>query len=305
MMDSAVITGATGLIGCALAKHLSGLGIPLLCLGRRVISGNKVREYFGETAEYKSLSMDKISFLPEIIQSLSWRSGDNTVFFHFAWSGRNGLADGSLVDQLNNAVWAAEAIKAAKNIGCKKFVNSGSIQESFAEQHAAAESCPEIALEQLNYSLAKLASRDMCKMMAYIEGIDYVHTRISVPLASDLSKGTYIARTLRQIMDGKVFENPRNESLYDFVLLEDLTRAYFKIGEQGLNKRDYFIGPSQPAYLKQHFETFKTLVNGEDIQVRADTMKTPHFFDSRPLYDDTGFVPKMGLKDIVSKAFNL
>ena len=303
-MDSAVITGANGLIGSALAKYLSGLGIPLLCLGRKVLTQDGVRDHFGETSEYAPLPMGKIACLPEIVQSFSWRPGSNTVFFHFAWSGRNGLTDGSLDEQLNNAAWAAEAVKVAKNIGCKKFVNSGSIQESFVEQHAAAKGCREIDSRQLNYALAKLASRDMCKMTAYIECIDYVHTRISVPLASDLSRGTYIARTLRQIMDGELFEHPHNEALYDFVLLEDVTRAYCEIGKQGRNQQDYFIGPSQPASLIQHFETFKHLLNGEDGEVYSQTCKTLHFFDVRPLYDDTGFVPTLGLKDIISKALN-
>lgn len=301
-MNSAVITGAGGLIGSALAKHLSSLGIPLLCLGRKTITQDKVRDHFGEMAEYAALPMDNIACLPEIVQSSSWRPGRHTVFFHFAWSGRNGLTDGSLDEQLNNAVWAAEAVKAASNLGCQTFVNSGSIQESFVEQHAAAKGCPEIDSGQLNYALAKLASRDLCKITAYMECIDYVHTRISVPLASDLSKGTYIARTLGQIMSGESFEHPLNEALYDFVLLEDVTRAYFEIGKQGRNQRDYFIGPGQPASLKQHFETFKNLLDGEDSEVYLDRGKSPDFFDVRPLLDDTGFVPTKGLKDIISKA---
>ena len=307
-MDSAVITGATGLIGLAVAKYLSGLGIPALCMGRREISQDKVRDHFGETSEYIRLSMDEINSLADIIKSCSWRPGNNAVFFHFAWSGGNGLADGSLENQLNNAACAAEAVRVAKIIGCTKFVNSGSIQESIIERHVTERGCPDTHLDQLNYALAKVASRDMCKMKAYIERIDYVHTRISVPLASDLSRGTYIARTLRRIMEGEVFEHPRNESLYDLVLLEDVARAYFEIAKKGLNKRDYFIGPGQPAPLRHHFETFKHLVNGqdgEDGEVYLDRTKSHCIFDTRPLYDDTGFLPALGLKDIISRALSV
>ena len=304
-MDSAVITGATGLIGLAVAKYLSGLGIPALCMGRREISQDKVRDHFGEMSEYVRLSMDEINSLPDIIKSRSWRSGNNAVFFHFAWSGGNGLADGSLENQLNNAAWAAEAVRVAKIIGCNKFVNSGSVQESIIERHVTERGCPDSHLDQLNYALAKVASRDMCKMKAYIERIDYVHTRISVPLASDLSRGTYIACTLRKIMEGEVFEHPRNESLYDLILLEDVTRAYFEIANKGLNKCDYFIGPGQPAPLSHHFETFKHLMNGENGEVYLDRTKSHCIFDARPLFDDTGFLPALGLKDIISKVLSV
>ena len=303
-MDSAVITGATGLIGLAVAKYLSGLGIPLLCMGRRAISQDKVRDHFGDMSEYIRLSMEEINSLPDIIKSSSWRPGNNAIFFHFAWSGKDGLADGSLDNQLNNAAWAAEAVGIAKIIGCNKFVNSGSVQESIIERHVNERGCPDTHLDQLNYALAKVASRDMCKMQAYIERVDYVHTRVSVPIASDLSRGTYIACALRKIMKGEVFEHPHNESLYDLVLLEDVARAYFEIAKKGLNKRDYYIGPGQPAPLRHHFETFKHLINGENCELYSDQTKSHCMFDTRLLYDDTGFLPALGLKDIISRAFS-
>lgn len=302
-MNRAIITGATGLVGMSVAQYLSSLGVQLLCLGRQNFSTHDSQKYFGAESNYISLQMHSINLLPEKLKSIGWYSGEDTVFYNFAWSGQNGLADGGFSDQLQNAVWAAEAVKAAKIIGCTKFINSGSMEETFIEEFTKLRSTQAYKSTQTNYGLAKLASRDMCRMVAYMEGIDYVHTRMSVPLLSDLSKGNYVSSTMRKILKRETHELPTSALLYDFVLLEDVAHAYHLIGQKGHNKADYYIGSGKPATLQQQFERFNQLICGlHDLEI--DPVKNDHarLFDIQALRHDTGFIAALGLQNIISNA---
>lgn len=271
-------------------------------MGRKNLSREECTQHFGKHSNYISLSMRDISTLPENLKRMSCPSYEGAVFFNFAWSGKNSLADGSYSDQLENAVWSAEAVKVAKAIGCSKFINSGSTEESFIEAFLNIANRQKYKSAQSYYGLAKLASRDLCRMVAYMNGIDYIHTRMSVPLESDLSKGTYIALTMRKILNGEEYERPRSTSLYDLVLLEDVARAYHLIGQIGLNKADYYIGTGKPATLQQHFERLSRMIeNRFGIDHNLIDTYYGRIFDVQRLRQDTSFVAVLGLQSIIDK----
>jgi nucleoside-diphosphate-sugar epimerase len=302
VVKKAIITGATGVVGSAVAKYLVSQGLSVLCLGRQALDQSNASRLFGDGATYVNLNMDEVEALPERMKELSWSSDSATVFFHFAWQGQERLADGSFADQLDNAIYAAEAVRIAKTLGCGRFINAGTLEETFMEIFLQARRDEPYRSGQTNYALAKLAARDMCKMVAYLEKIDYVHTRLSVPLAPDLSRGTYIASTLKKIAKGEVYEVPRNEQLFDIVLTDDVARAYYLIGQKGRNKADYFIGTSKPATLKQYFAQFEQLVQG--VPIKLDEPIHDHharFFDTQALHQDTGFVASASFQDIMQR----
>jgi nucleoside-diphosphate-sugar epimerase len=302
-VDKAIITGASGLVGMSVAKHLSSLGVHLLCLGRQNFSTKECHKYFGEQSKYISLSMNNISTLPENLKRIGWSSCEGALFYNFAWSGNNSLVDGTFGDQLHNAMWSAEAVKVAKALGCSKFINSGSMEETFIENFSEIKDTHAYKSTQTNYGLAKLATRDMCRMVAYIEGIDYVHTRLSIPIVSDLSKGTYVSTAMKAILKGEEYEKPKSNSLYDLVLLEDVARAYQLIGEKGLNKADYYIGIGKPATLQQHFDHLIQIRNGCNFSYNdsIDDINS-RIFDTQRLKKETGFIATLGLKNIADKA---
>jgi nucleoside-diphosphate-sugar epimerase len=244
--------------------------------------------------------MQNIKLLPEKSRSFGWELGVDTVFYNFAWGGQKGLTDGKFSDQLDNAIWAAEAVKAAKKMGCTRFVNSGSMEETFIEEFLRGNRMQAYSSTQTYYGLAKLAARDLCRITSYLEGIDYIHTRMSVPLASDLSKGTYISSTIGKILKGEPFEPPISESLYDLVILEDVNQAYHLIGLNGHNKADYFIGTGRPATLRQHFDRLSRLNSGNQNTEIDQPTNQYHLFDVRQLEQDTGFVASLGIDRVLS-----
>ena len=289
-MNKAIISGATGMVGRAVTKFLVKNGVEVLCLGRKHLTATDLYNIFGVNLSYVSLDMKNIEKLPEIIDKLNWRVGNNCNFFNFAWSGSLRLTDGSFEEQLNNVTFAANAVKVSKKIGCVKFINSGTLEETYIEQSLKNKSIL-YASGQENYALAKLAARDMCNIVAYLEKIDYVHTRLSAPLNPDLSTGTYIAKTLNDISKGRPYEQPKNNQLFDIIFLDDVAEAYFLIGQHGKNKANYFIGTSKPTNLKDYFSEFDRVVRGSKVVHKQQAENLYQLFDNQELCKDTGFIP--------------
>ena len=298
-MKKAIVTGATGLVGKAVVGQLVEAGVEVLCVGRKKIKFSETKKYFESEISYLSLEMSDIETLPVEMNKLGWIAGEDCVFYHFAWCGDQKLTDGSFERQIKNATYAANALKAAKKLGCVKFINSGTMEEIYAQRHIEDKDIPYLP-SQLNYTIAKLASRDMCRMVAYLEKIDYVHTRLSVPLKPDLSEGNYIAKTLKAITQGRSYQEPTNKQLFDVVMIDDVAQAYLLIGEHGRNKADYFIGTANPTTLGDYFKDFQRIVGclsftDKDKQYPEADRK---LFDISDLVKDTGFKPQAGRFDV-------
>ena len=303
-MKKAIITGATGLVGLAVAKYLSRKGIDVLCLGRNKLTDAEIKNKFGsENIDYLSLNMEEILSLPEKINKTGWEPGDSCVFYNFAWGGCDRLTDGSFQEQFNNAVYSSNAVLTAKKLGCNRIVNVGTLEETFAECYINdAQDNAQYNFSQVDYTIAKLASRDMCKMVSYLEKIDYIHTRLSVPLAQDLSKGGYISSVLTKIAKGESYEKPKNPQLFDIILTEDVAKAYYLIGIKGRNKADYFIGTSQPRTLRQYFELFEQAKSGDTHNLINKNSATDNgLFSIDSLVKDTGFALSGNFEDTINK----
>ena len=288
MIEKAIITGGAGLVGQSLARYLAKQNIDVLCLGRKHLSTEDVKEIFGEGISYLKLDLKNIDDLENKIEKFNWIPGNKCIFYHFAWSGVDRLTDGNIEDQLKNVTFSANAIKVAKKIGCLKFVNSGTIEETYAEWHLNKKS--KYNSSQANYAMAKLAARDMCKMVAYLQKIDYVHTRLSVPLSPDLTKGGYVPKTLKKIISQEEYVAPENEQLFDIVSTEDASLAYYLIGLKGLNNSDYYIGYGKPIVLKDYFSQFENYIKGSPIIEKDHSdIFSSDFFKTDLLQKDTGF----------------
>jgi len=293
-MKQAIISGSTGLLAIPLVRILHERGIQVICLGSKIHSKDRIHEIFGFDAIYLPLLMEKIKILPNHLSELGLSITNSCIFYNFAWRGSTNLTNGSFADQLKNAVCSAEAVKVAKNIGCKKFINIGSIQETLIE-NTSNNSTNDWNSMQTNYSLSKVASRDMCKITAYLEKIDYVHTRFSIPLDFSLKKGSYVSKTLKEIIVTGTFTPPSNKQLFDIISLEDSAEYLYLVGLIGKNKHDYYIGSGIPAKLEEFFWFFQHIVHGQNSsklclgvcnspdQSYFDTSRIQNLTDRKPL----------------------
>lgn len=303
-MENAIISGVNGLVGSALAQVLLDRNVDVLCLGRSESSRIGIEKNASEKAHYLQIDAADILSLPKKINGLGWMPGESCVFYNCVWEGVDGLTDGGIGKQISNAVYSSNSVVAAKEAGCVKFVNVGSIEETFAEIYLKNWSKKKYTSSQKEYAVAKLASRDMCSLVSYLEKIDYVHTRLSVPISSDLERGGYISSVLLKIKQGLEYGKPVNKQLFDITPIDDIANAYYLIGEKGENKADYYIGTSCPKTLDEYFRISKGIREGETNDQEAVFSREGSGFDlfnTALLERDTGFVLGRKFEDFAQR----
>jgi UDP-glucose 4-epimerase len=302
-MRSAIVTGATGMIGMSVARYLASKGVNTIALGRNLSNIDPAIFNFNTRLKYFEISMEEIHNLEKLIKQISW-STEDCVFFNFAWRGNKNISDGTLNEQMKNVLHTANAVKVAKKIGCTKFVNCGSLQETFAEQILLGSGFNE-KLSQMNYTIAKITARDVALIESYTNKLDYVHTRISVPLSLDLNKESYIQLCLKKILNGAAISEPLNTSIFDFIRLEEVAQAYFLVGESGVNKADYYIGSKTPSTLSHYFSNFKKYVQKKQLSP-YERLDESHLklFSTSQIEIDTKFVPSESFSIFMSQAVN-
>lgn len=301
-MKKIIISGSTGLIGKAFSKYLSSNNIEVYCLGEKFLSSAEIFSTFKFKANYFSIPMKNIKFLKEVIKKRNLFSEEFCAFYNFAWRGKDKLTDGNFESQILNATYAANAVRVAKDLNCKKFINIGSIEETFAENWLSKKTKVPFSSSQSNYAISKLASRDICKIISYLEKIDYIHTRLSVPLDFSLNQGNYISNTLKKITLNLKYQNPNNKQLFDIISLNDVCKALYLIGLHGKNKRDYYIGNAKPNTLENYFSHFYNILNNKPLKLKKFKNSESNLFNIAELKSDTLFEPELSFDDL-AKSF--
>ncbi len=306
-MKRAIVLGSTGYIGSAVVKSLIDENILVLAIGRRS---------FDEAQKILPLESDKVSYvqihaenITQLVKWKKWANKNETVFFNFLWSGDQRLTDGKIADQLENVTLSSNAIKVSKEIGCIKYINVGTQDEALLE------SCLKVDWKfgkchtnSIYYTNSKLISRDMSTLIAYMEKIDYIHTRFSLAVDSELLARGYLAESLKILKNGGEIEPVKNKQLYDLIDLHDLACAYVAIGKYGKNKANYFIGTGNPKSLTEFFSLFldfKNNTNLTKIKTSPSKSEVQELFDTNLLFEDTGFKIKRNFKEISKRICKL
>ena len=291
-----IVSGSTGLIGQALCSHLQETGYNVLCLAKKKRTNEEVFKLFGQKVDYLAIPLEQICLETNIEKLINWTEDSTPIFFNLAWQGLSKLTDGSIEDQVKNVHLCANLVKVAQRIGCQKFINLGTIQETYFERFLDNRSREMLKNGQTEYTIAKLAARDICKIQAYFSRIDYIHARVSAPVDFSLKSGGYIVNTIKKILAKQDYSSPSNPQLYDLVSLHDVATALRLLGESGRNKFDYYIGPAKPISLSALFEYFVGTVNACSTGNLIDhcepiDSEKPTIFDNSLLLNHTKFRP--------------
>lgn len=160
-MKKCIVTGAAGFTGCNLVERLLAAGYFVYCVVRENSAHNKrlenlanVQLVYADLAEYKNLHQQ----IQEPCE----------IFFHLAWQG--GRYD--FAAQYQNVEDTLGALEAAKEIGCKRFVCTGSQAEYGPHQDLITEeTCPH-PIDA--YGSAKLAACILTRQRAMDLGIEWI-----------------------------------------------------------------------------------------------------------------------------------
>lgn len=249
-MQKVIVTGANGFVGSALVKELVKNDVEVLAMDMPGCNGNLP---VCDKVKFLPLALDNISSLKDLINDR-----DFECFYHFAWAGSAGAARADTKLQLQNAQWTIDCLRAAKEVGCKKFVAAGSIMEH--ETMAAAFASGNKPGLGYIYGSGKLVAHTMAMSVAADIGIDLVWAEITNAYGVGELSPRMVNTTIGKVIKGEEPQFTAGTQNYDFVYIDDVAKAFYLIGKNGKPFNEYLIGSSNAKPLKEFLLEMKAAI---------------------------------------------
>lgn len=240
-MDKVIITGADGFVGCYTVQYFLEQGVTVLALDMGE-TPRRLAEH--PLLTYKRCDITDTAGMMEMIPA-----GEYDTFIHFAWAGSAGAARVDYQLQMQNALNTVACLKAAKELGCKRFVCAGSIMEY--EVEAAIHSQGSRPGMGYIYGMGKHIAHGMCKSIAADIGIELVWPMITNAYGAGELSLRFVNTTIRKIIKGEPLQFTAATQNYDFVYVTDVARAFYLIAKNGKPFCEYMIGSSTARPLKK------------------------------------------------------
>lgn len=237
-MKKVIVTGANGFIGSSLIKTLVAHDIEVVAVdvsfaGNRLPYSDLITKI--EAAVDNSLS----SRLPE---------GEYDAFYHLAWRGVNGADKADPNVQLGNIRMAVDCANICKTIGVKKLLCAGTVAENavFSLSHL------EKTSGGMMYGIAKHACRLMVEDYCKNIGLPFVWMQFSNIYGVGNKTGNLVSYTLGELLSGREATFGPALQPYDFIYVDDLIEAVYRLGANETNQSFYYIGSGSPRQLKDY-----------------------------------------------------
>ena len=240
-MKKAIVTGANGFVGGAVTRELIENGYQVTALDQ---AGCLDAIPQGSACEAVACDLSAMGNLETQVPA-----GEYEAMYHFAWAGSAGPLRADTRVQLQNAQWTVESLRAAKALGCKRFVCAGSIVER--ETIAAVFTQGNKPGPAYVYGTGKLAAHALCMSVAAEIGIELVWPLITNAYGVGERSPRLVNTTLRKCLRGEEPQFTSGTQNYDFVYITDVARAFRLIGERGKPFYEYVVGSSAARPLRE------------------------------------------------------
>ena len=296
-MKKAIVTGANGFIGTALCKELVLQGIEVIAVVKNKMADvSEIEDLQGLKIVYCDIS--KFKLLADYI-----KDRDVDIMYHLAWVGSAGVLRGDYDVQIKNIQYSCDAVKACRELNCKRIVFASSIMEFEIEAVMETDAVPGI---NTLYSSAKVAADYMSRTIAGELGVEYIRAVISNIYGPGERSPRLINTSIRKLLNGEHCAFSEGKQLYDFIYITDAAKAFAEIGEKGLSHRTYYIGSQSPRPLKEFLCEMRNQV---DVNIEIGLGEIPFNgvsltykeFDIHAVQRDTGFIPEVSFAEGIKK----
>jgi len=310
-MKRAIVTGSTGFVGSELVRNLLGNNIEVLALGRKSWREvDPLRLSVNKRLTYLKIDMAEIELLPQKIRESGWHIGNDCVFYNFAWGGVDSVSDLNVAAQMCNATWTANALVSAAQLNCERFIHVGTMEEPIALAYLDLDYKINSEYNRhVVYSLAKIASRNVVKVLSKKHGIDVIIATNSHVMGPNDGKDSFLQETLIKLKNKDeelIFST--GEQLFDVIPVSDCADAYVLIGEKGIPGSEYWIGSGKARPLKEYVEIMAMMYpSGKVLQFGKlpynDISLQKQDFSIDLLVQHTGFKPNKTYQEAVRELY--
>ena len=258
-MKKVIVTGANGFIGSSLIKKMIADNIEVVAVDI-TFAGNRLPD---------SNLITKVESGVDAALAEKIPAGEYDAFYHLAWRGVNGAEKADPSVQLANIQMAVDCANICKQLNVKKLLCAGTVAEN------ATFSLPELAKTSggMMYGVAKHACRlileDYCKNI----GQQFVWMQFSNIYGVGNKTGNLVSYTLGELLAGKDATFGPALQPYDFIYVDDLIEAVYRLGANDTKKSFYYIGSGSPRILKDYLLRIGELAGCADkvgIGIRPD-----------------------------------
>lgn len=307
-MKKIIVSGATGFIGSAFVKFLIERNVEVLSLGRK--SFDELPRHVKDSISgsvYINLDMKEIESLDEIINTIGWEVGSDCIFFNLAWSGVSSLSDLDVEAQVNNVKWSVVALEQAAKIGCKTFIQVGTMEEAFTHRYLDLDHNRDSEYNRhVIYSVAKIAAKRSLNIKSKNVGIKFIYVLHSHVMGAYDTKDSFLQVTLKKLINNDELEFSSGEQLFDVISVDDCCIGYNLICLLGLSNNEYWVGSGEPKTLREYVERMYALFpSDKKMQFGKlsynDIVLHEKDFSINKLVEHTGYKPSMTYEQTVKK----
>ena len=303
-----IVTGATGFIGSAFVEYLVKQNVTVLALGRKEAKElpSFVKEKIAGSI-YLQIDMEKINALNNELYKLEINIDPDCTFFNLAWGGVSTLSDLNIAAQINNVTSSINAIETAKKLGCRTFVQVGTMEEAFTYKYL---NLNHKTHNQYNrhviYSVAKIAAKNALKIRAKQLDINFLYVLHSHVMGPYDSKDSFLQITLLKLIKGDELIFSSGNQYFDVISIQDCAMGYYLIFKYGICDSEYWVGSGSPKKLREYVELmYKLYPSGKEMQFGKlpynDIILEKKDFSIKKLVEHTGFKPKMTYEQTVKE----
>ena len=278
-MKNVIVTGANGFIGNSLIKKLIENNVKVVAVDIS-FAAPRLPETDLITKSEATVDASLADKIP---------AGEYDAFYHLAWRGVNGAEKADPTIQLANIQMAIDCANICKKLSVKKYLCAGTVAEN------ATYSLPNLQATSggMMYGVAKHACHlmvdDYCKNI----GQQFVWMQFSNIYGVGNKTGNLVSYTLGELLAGKEATFGPGLQPYDFIYVEDLIEAVYRLGAHETKKAFYYIGSGSPRILKGYLLRIGELAGYADkigIGIRPDDgiKYTIEMFDNSDLVEAIG-----------------
>ncbi|MFQ6817532.1 MAG: NAD-dependent epimerase/dehydratase family protein [Blautia sp.] len=287
-MKRIVVTGATSMIGVALIEECLRHDIEIYAVVRSS-SGKAGRLPFSDKIHLTDCSLEDLSDLPGRIP------GGCDTFYHIAWGNTGEARNKSTELQSRNIFYTLQAVRAAAELGCRRFIGAGS-QAEYGPMDVEKISPDSPVNPSTPYGASKLAAGHLAGMLCRELGMECIWPRIFSVYGKYEKETTMVASGLRKMLAGEPTEFTPAMQRWDYLYSRDAGRAFYLIGEKGKGGSVYCVGSGQARPLKEYIEEMAALTGAGKPGIGAKPYPPGAVMnlcaDIGTLTGDTGFIPE-------------
>lgn len=276
-----IVTGANGFVGSALIKKLLQNGVNVIAISRSFKysvlpnQNNLIKLEIDATNEQEML---------EKIPKFKYYA-----FYHLAWNGVNSKYRADSNIQLANLKLAISCCNVAKKLQCTRFLCAGTIAERVVNSlHNLATTSA-----SMFYGVSKYCCHLLVETYCKSINLDLVWMEIASVYGQNNNTGNVINYTINQLLNNKEVCFGPGQQFFDFIFIDDLVEAMYRLGFYELSSQYFFLGTNQPNKLIFFINEIARIMGRENLVkfgLRKDDgiVFTKEMFDSSKLINEIG-----------------